>query len=134
MKILNVTAVLLIGAVVGIGLAALAFAEAGIGDAQETEILTALRRKPEFSDADIEAIKKRIWVEYDLKNATVDDVVMLKKNSNEAVGFVKIERLMETIDLLRNGRRIGRPFWQTMTIPCSATMGENRRYIWQCGR
>jgi hypothetical protein len=72
---------------------------------------------PGFSDADIEAIKKSIKTEFEKREGvTIVEVTMLKENSKKAIGLVKLNV----------------PLVGEITKPCTATMGEDSRYIWQC--
>lgn len=70
-----------------------------------------------FSDADIEACKQSIRDEYSRRGGgEVVDVQMVKESSRKLSGFIKIKV----------------PVFGEFTKPCSATMGDDRQYIWRC--
>jgi len=73
-----------------------------------------------FSDADVKNAEEDIRSEFGKKiGITVVDVQMLKESPKKLSGFVKIK-----VPLFGE--------WTEMTKPCSATMGDNNQYIWEC--
>lgn len=77
-----------------------------------------------FSEADIEQAKQSIRSEYEkLPGLTVVDVEMIKVSPTKLTGFVKLkpDGLPKSVGALGE-----------ISKECSATMGEHRRYIWQC--
>jgi len=70
-----------------------------------------------FTDADIDAMTKSIKEEFEKREGVkVIEVQMLKESSKKAIGFVKLQV----------------PLFGEIAMPCSASMAENGRYIWQC--
>jgi hypothetical protein len=72
---------------------------------------------PHFSDDELSKMKSSIKSEFEKREGlTVKEVVMLRETSTKATGFVKLDA----------------PILGEVTKACSATMGDDWRYIWQC--
>jgi hypothetical protein len=77
-----------------------------------------------FSEADIEQTKQDIRSEYEKRpGLTVVDVQMIKESPTKLTGFVK----MKPKGLPKSLGTLGE-----ISKSCSATLGENRQYIWRC--
>jgi len=77
-----------------------------------------------FSESDIEQTKQSIRSEYEKRpGLTVVDVQMIKVSPTKLTGFVKLKPkgLPKSVGALGE-----------ISKECSATMGENRQYIWRC--
>jgi hypothetical protein len=71
-----------------------------------------------FTDADISNITQSIRAEFGKRpGVTVQDVQMLRESPRKLQGFAKIKV----------------PLIGTVEKPCTATMGDDGRSIWQCG-
>ena len=73
-----------------------------------------------FSQEDIEQAKKSIRTEFEKRpGVKVLDVQLVKESPKKLTGFAKISTsiLGSSVEVMRN---------------CSATMGEDRQYIWRC--
>jgi hypothetical protein len=70
-----------------------------------------------FSNADLEAMKTHIKTEFEKQpGITVTEVEMIRESSKKATGFVKIRM----------------PLVGEIMKSCTATMGQDNRYIWRC--
>jgi len=73
-----------------------------------------------FTDADIEQTKKNIREEFENRpGVKVADVQLIKESRNKLTGFVKLNTSVLGVSV-------------DATKSCTATMGENRQYIWRC--
>ena len=73
-----------------------------------------------FSQEDIEQAKKSIRTEFEKRpGVKVLDVQLVKESPKKLTGFAKISTsiLGSSVEVMRS---------------CSATMGEDRQYIWRC--
>jgi hypothetical protein len=69
-----------------------------------------------FSEEDIKQAEKSIRTEFEKQPGVhVTNVALIKESPNKLTGFVKMK--FGPVELTKD---------------CAATMGENRRYIWQC--
>ena len=69
-----------------------------------------------FTQPDIDALHKTIKDEFEKRpGVSVTDVQLLRESPRKLVGFVKLKISGEEI-----------------TKSCSATMGDNAQYIWEC--
>jgi gas vesicle protein len=88
----------------------------GIGIAAVALLLAACESG--FSQEDIEQAKKSIRAEFEKRpDVKVVEVALIKESSNKLTGYARM-----TV----------KGFKQEITKNCSATMGEDRRYIWRC--
>jgi len=75
---------------------------------------------PSFSDEDIAGAQNSIRAEYEKnKKLEVVDVALIKETSTRLTGYVEVRVKGTSIE---------------RTIDCSANMGLDGRYIWQCGK
>ena len=73
-----------------------------------------------FSQEDIEQAKRSIRTEFEKRpGVKVTDVELIKESSNKLTGFVKISTKVVGVSVDRS-------------LNCTATMGDNRQYIWRC--
>ena len=73
-----------------------------------------------FSNADISQAESSIRAQYEKQHDTVLDVQMIRESPTRLSGFVKLK--MPAIPYLG----------AVVSKTCTATMGEDRKYIWQC--
>jgi hypothetical protein len=74
------------------------------------------KKLAEFSDSDITAIKLQIIEEFEKRpGVEVSSVNLVKESRNKLTGFIKLKA-----------------FGYEDFKNCSATMGEDTTYIWQC--
>jgi len=76
--------------------------------------------KPTFTDADIKKCESDIRLQFSTRpGVTVTEVSMVKKSDTELTGFAKLRINLgaENVEAIKN---------------CSATLGEDNRFVWQC--
>jgi hypothetical protein len=73
-----------------------------------------------FSQEDIDQAKKSIQTEFEKRpGVKVVEVALIKESSNKLTGFVKL-----STTFLGTQHEVSKN--------CTATMGQNRQYIWSC--
>jgi hypothetical protein len=73
---------------------------------------------PSFTDADIISIKRSISEEYRYRPGlqSIDDIELIRESSRKLTGYLKATFQGDI----------------KVTVPCSATMDEDRKFLWTC--
>lgn len=76
---------------------------------------------PAFKADDLDQVKQDIRAEFakDARFEKVGDIELIRESDRKVTGFMRITPKITNTEI---------------TVPCSATLGDDGRYIWTCGR